>query len=302
VGKLKSKKEKLEKGKESNLELLEKTEEIGDSLEAIGTIGGALKEDVSKTKIADENEINEVFELEVSEESSVEISSELTLSDEKSKTKSVRKIRYFYVCIAAIMLFFAIIGAVNSTIFVTQRVDDIINRRALKEEFAFFIYPVVINDPPAFESVANLQDMTIILSAIWQIILIGDKTHFETDIGVIYIPATAVEAAARSLFGTGNLNHQSVFARGTDFIFSAQNNNYQIPENPPLFSYSPLVTEVTNVGETYTVTVDYMLPNPLAIAGIDHVHEPIKTMIYTISRNREGMTIQSIQIGEFEQW
>jgi hypothetical protein len=67
-----------------------------------------------------------------------------------------------------------------------------------------------------------------------------------------------------------------------------------------LFSYSPLITEVTNVGETYTVTVNYMMPSPMAIAGIEHDNEPVKTMIYTISRTRERMTVSSIQAVAFE--
>jgi hypothetical protein len=160
---------------------------------------------------------------------------------------------------------------------------------------------VVINDPPAFESVEHLQDSTIISSAIWKIILTGDTSNSDDDIGVIFITAVEVEAAARSIFGVKIDNHRSVSTFGNvDFRYNEQHRRYEIPENPNLSFYSPLITSVTNVGELYTVTIDYMAPSPLAIAGIEHDNEPIKTMIYTISRTSERTTINSIQAAEFE--
>jgi hypothetical protein len=276
----------------------EQKEKLVDSI--VSSIGGALKEDVE--------EIN-IFELDTIEQNTEdgeggalalrvdggEGANAPAVADELP----IRKIRYAFVCVAVVLIFFAVVGVVNSAGFVSQRIDDIVSRRELKDEFALFIFPVVINDPPAFESVVNLQDTTVITIAIWQIMLMEDKSHYEADMGVVYIPEADVERAARSLFGTGSLNHHSLSARGISFIYSADEKNYQVPENLPPPSYSPLITEVTNVGETYTVTVDYMMPNPFVIAGFERENEPIKTMIYTITRTRERMSIDSIQIGEF---
>jgi hypothetical protein len=229
---------------------------------------------------------------------------ELTTSEEKEVVKVVKitddkEIKRVYVVISVFLIVFALIGVISTIEFTSGRVAELRNRTALKEEFAAFVYPVVINDPPSFDSVDNLQSSTIINSAVWKIILTGDKSNYSTDMGVFYIPAADVELAARSIFGTGGLEHRSVSSRGIQFIYSSQNNNYEVPENPPLFSYSPLITNVENVGELYTVTIDYMMPSPLAIAGIEHDNEPIKTMVYTISRTRERMTINSIQSGQF---
>lgn len=212
-----------------------------------------------------------------------------------------RKIRYVFVCLAAVLLFLSVIGAVSATRFVSQKIEDIVNRRELKEQFAFFIYPVVINDPPEFENVSNLQDSTIITGAIWKIIITGDKSHYDTDFGVIYIPQADVEEAARSLFGVGTLAHQSVSANRVEFIYSHDNNSYQVPDNASTLSaYSPVITSITNVGETYTATVDYMLPTPFMIPGIEHDNTPIKTMIYTIERTRSDMTITAVKAGNFD--
>ena len=259
-----------------------------------------------------DDELSEIFDIEI--KPSIKKSGEITAADsleagdeefikprgEIIQLPLTRAPRKIYVSIAVIMLFFSVIGFISSVTFVINTATDIRERRALKEEFALFIYPVVINDPPAFDSVDNLLPQTIITSALWKIILTGDKSNYTTDIGVIYVPAADVELSARSIFGTGTLEHQSVSSHGTQFIYSEHGKNYEIPANPTLFSNSPLVTSVTNIGEMYTVTVDYIAPSPLSVAGIKHNSEPIKTMIYTISRTREKTTIDSIQATAFE--
>ena len=208
-------------------------------------------------------------------------------------------IRRSYVTVAVFLIFFSIIGIINSVIFVQNVVDDIRDRRVLKEEFALFIYPVVINDPPAYDSVDNLMDSTIITSAIWKIILTEDKSRYASDMGVIYVPEYDVELAARSIFGKIPSEHISVHG-AVQFVYSPHNKYYEVPENPILFSNSPLITEVTSEGGLYAVTVDYIAPTPLAIAGIEHVDEPIKTMIYTISRQGDSKMINSIAAVEFD--
>ena len=201
-----------------------------------------------------------------------------------------------FVVLAAVMLFFSTIGVIVSVDFVYERIHNIRDRHSLKEELARFIAPVVINDPPAFNAVDSLQPSTVITSAIWKIILIGDKSNYGRDMGVIYVPAADVERAAQSIFGTGALEHQDIVGFGqVDFIYLEHEKAYAIPENPNMHLNSPLITALSNTGEIYTVTVDYIAPNPLAIAGIKHSTGPIKTMVYTISRTKERMTIMSIQ-------
>jgi hypothetical protein len=235
-----------------------------------------------------------------SADSDVETESEALPKYEKNEKPQGSKIRYAFVCVAAFLLFFAVVGIFHSVNYISDRYDHIVSRRDLKDEIALFIYPVVINDPPTFLSVQNLPDSTIITSAVWKIILTGDKSRYDTDFGVIYIPAADVELAARSLFGTGSLNHQSVSSREIDFIFDAETRTYQIPDNPSLFSYTPSIVSVTNIGETYTAIVDYMMPGIHAVAGMEREDVPIKTMIYTITRSREIMTIVSVQSGVFD--
>jgi len=274
----------------------------------IDSIVGSLEKDIDEIYDVDEDDHvhNEelIAELEVldgvaSDEVLAEGDALPTESKNNSQVDLAPTYKRGFVSIAVIMICFTVIGVITSVGFIQNIVNDIREQRTLKEEFARFVYPVVINDPPAYDSVDNLQDSTIIASAIWNIILIGDKSNYDTEIGVIYVPAVDVESAANSIFGTGTLNHESVNL-GIQFIYNSQSNTYEIPDNPILFSNSPKITEITNIGELYTVTVEYIAPSPYQVAGIEHETEPTKTMIYTISRTREKMTINSIQAAEFD--
>ena len=248
----------------------------------------------------DDEEISEIYNIELKTDS--ETTDDADTAGEIIKLPITRAPRKIYVTIAVVMLFFSIIGAIVSINFVKNTITDIREQKSLKEEFALFIYPVVINDPPSFSSVDNLRPQTIITSAIWKIILTGNKDNYAVDMGAIYVPAADVELSAHSIFGVGiqEDEHQTVSTHGIQFIYSSQNKRYEIPVNPTLFSNSPLVTSIRNIGEVYIITVDYIAPSPLRIAGIENDSEPIKTMIYTISRTRERMTITSIQAAEFD--
>jgi hypothetical protein len=288
-----------------------KESKISKQEKLIDSIIGSLEKDIEEIYDMDDESITPVEEgLFPTEKDNTALVPQNESEEDEPKPDSVLEgdfhtvepfspIRRFFVAVSIAMIFFTVIGVINSVMFVGGVVTDIRERRVLKNEFALFVYPVVINDPPAFDSVDNLLDSTVIASAIWKIILTEDKSRYATDFGVIYVPAADVELAARSIFGTGTLAHDTVNL-GIQFIYSPQNNHYEIPENPILFSNSPRITEVTNIGESYTVTIDYIAPSPLKVAGIAHDDEPIKTMIYTISRTAERMTINSIEAAEFD--
>jgi len=249
-------------------------EHLIDSI--VDSFGEALKEDSDEIE-----EIDEIFDE----------------GDDVQNEEPPRKIHRGFVTVAALMLIFSVIGAVNSVRFISAAARDIADKKSLKNEFAQFVYPVVINDPPAYDNIDTLQHTTIITCAIWKIILTGDKSHYEksemTD--TIKIPAIDVQNSAYMLFGIRELIHQSAGNIDAGFIYDDDNKVYEVPANPRFISYSPLVSEISVVGELYTVTIDYMPPSPLAIAGIEYDATPVKTMIYTITRAKDKMTIMSIK-------
>jgi len=219
-------------------------------------------------------------------------------ADDTREAEPARKINRGFVTAAALMLFFSVIGIITSVRFAVSAIGDIADKKSLKNEFAQFVYPVVINDPPAYDSIDTLQHTTIITCAIWKIILTGNKANYESGMGFMRVPEIDVELSARSIFGIGAVNHQNAGNFSAEFIYDDDNKVYIIPANPRFISYSPLVTGIEQVGEVYTVTIEYIAPSPLSIAGIEYSATPDKTMVYTISRTKDRMTILSIKFAE----
>ena len=79
------------------------------------------------------------------------------------------------------------------------------------------------------------------------------------------------------------------------FTYVEDTNSYLVPINPHYTAYSPRITDVSNVGELYTVTVDYIPPSALTVEGIEFEVKPQKTMVYTLSKSKNTSTIHSIK-------
>lgn len=249
----------------------------------VGTLSSALEHEVK------END-DELRQNEIAEEAA---------PAEKYHNRERKPVKYrFFVILGLVMLWLSIIGALSVVETGRELAFDITNKTALKEELELFLFPVVINDPPEFSGAENMPASIIISSAVWQIILTGDTANYERDMATMSIPENDVEAAVRSIFGTGfDIRHVSSGSIVTPFRYNADTKSYTVPENPPFVTFSPRVSEITNVGDVYRVVVEYIAPNPQFIAGIEHEVEPVKTMIYTITRGRDrAKTIQSIEL------
>ena len=123
----------------------------------------------------------------------------------------------------------------------------------------------------------------------------GDNNNYEKLYNTyMYVPAVDVEFAARTLYGSSvKIQHQTVGSTSTAFTYIENSNSYLVPISPRYTAYSPVVTKVSSVGELYTVTVDYMPPTALAIEGIKLENSTTKTMVYTLSKSKNNMTIHS---------
>lgn len=204
--------------------------------------------------------------------------------------------RRIYTVLGVIVLLLSIIGAITSVNFIGEFIYDIADQRSLKDEFAVFVYPVVITDPPEYKNAENLQPITIISSSVWRIILYGNTGKYEKSMGMMVIPAIDVEASARNIFGYGyEIEHRTIDDINITFEYDAERNSYIVPENPRHMTYVPRISEISGVGELYKVTVEYMAPSTMSLAGVVYEEQPIKTLIYTISRSKEKMTINSIE-------
>ena len=244
-----------------------------------------------------EGSVNEV-EKELEDYQGEETENEELVFDPAAPMLKNRK-AFFALGIAVILL--AIVGLVTTIQFSIGVVSDIVNQSALKNEFAVFLYPMVITDGPAFEAAESAPTSVVINAAIWRIIMNGDTDKYENDGTNMTVSEIDVESSAAALFGYGvNIEHQTVGLGATVFEYNAAAKSYLVPLDPNYNTYWPRVSEISNVGELFTVTVEYMPPSMFATEGMDYQLEPDKIMVYTVSRTASSMTIQSLRYSQVE--
>ena len=266
------KSEKLEKIKEEGKESIENIKRMFDD---------AL----------DENK-DEMAEL-VSPEPEIEMPVESSGHDRKKK---------LYFVSGVIIMILAIIGLISTISFSVDKIKAFADNTQQKNEFAKFIYPIVICDPAPFDQTVKLRSDTVITAAIWDIILYEDKTKYESDFDYIIVPEVDIEQHAAKLFGSGlTIEHTSILNGDVQFYYEENIKSYRIPSNPKYFTYSPYIEDISRVGERYTLTVGYVSPTPAWLTlTSDDSPEPEKYVEYVVSKRGNDYTLVAIQESELE--
>lgn len=252
-----------------------------------------------------ERVINQLFgSLEQESEPDIEGDiAELGGSDEAEQTEpeSRKKSRFFF-CFAVAVIILAIIGLISTVRFVSGVTANLLDNTSLKNEFAAFIFPVVVNDIAPFEESDEIPDSSKISCAIWKILLSGDTSEFERDGGMgLSIPEYNVSAACRELFGSSvSLVHQTVGTAEVRFTYNEETHTYLADKNIRYLTYSPEIISMTEDGDVYTVIVGYLPPTVAAVAGISGLQaQPEKYMEYTISRWDGKDTLMSVRFSDY---
>lgn len=205
--------------------------------------------------------------------------------------------RRMYILFGVVVTILAVVGLVSTIGFAVDKVKAFADNTQQKNEFARYIYPVVICDPAPFNQAVKLRSDTMITAALWDIILYEDKSRYEMEFDMIVVPEVDVEQHCAHLFGTGLVvEHQSVLGADIQFYYDETIKSYRVPSNPKFFTYSPYIEEITRVGERYTLLVGYVSPTPDWLT-LDENEEPVsdKYMEYVVSSRGDEMTLVSIQ-------
>ncbi len=234
--------------------------------------------------------------LDESHEEMAEFTEEIEVPDAPdSNPEGLRRKLYFLFGIIVSLL--AIVGLYSTVVFTVDVVKDFADNTQQKNEFARFVYPIVICDPAPFNQTVKLRSETLITAALWDIILYDDKSKYEADFDMIIVPELDVEQHGTKLFGTGlSFEHQSIIGVEVQFYYDESIKSYRIPSNPKHFTYSPYIEDMTRVGERYTLTVGYVSPTPAWLTlTSEEEPSPEKYVEYVVSKRGNEMTLVSIQ-------
>ncbi len=234
--------------------------------------------------------------LDESKEDMAEFTEELAVPDEPDANPEGLK-RKLYFLFGIVITLLAIVGLYSTVVFTSDKIKDFADNTQQKNEFARFVYPIVICDPAPFNQTIKLRSETLITAAIWDIILYEDKSKYEADFDMIIVPELDVEQHGTKLFGTGlSFEHRSIIGVDVQFYYDESIKSYRIPSNPKYFTYSPYIEDITRVGERYTLTVGYVSPTPAWLTlTSDEEPSPEKYMEYVVSKRGDEMSLVAIQ-------
>ena len=212
-----------------------------------------------------------------------------------------RRSRFFF-GFGVFVIVMAIIGVFSSVRFVAQIASNLVDNTSLKNEFAQFIFPVVVNDIAPFEEADEIPDSSKISCSIWNILVNSDTKEFENQEGGLTIPEYNVSASCRELFGSSvSLEHQTVGTAEVRFTYDPDTHTYAANKNIRYLTYSPQIVSVSNDGDVYTLIVGYLPPTIASVAGVSGIQAtPEKYMEYTISRWEGRDTLMSVRFSDYQ--
>jgi hypothetical protein len=242
--------------------------------------------------------IKQIFERALDEDES-DILTEDSLSsfeeDAEPTPKKHHSTRKLFFILGFFILIMSVVGIFSTYSFAAGIVKDFADNTAQKNEFADFIYPIVICDPPPFDKTVKMRNETIISASIWDIILYDDKSVYPAEFDYIIVPEVVIEQHAIKLFGEGlAIDHQSIIGTDVQFYYDDSLKSYRIPAHPRYFTYSPYIESIVKVGERYTLRVGYLSPTPSWYNSTDEEPIPEKYVEYVVSKRGDTMQLVAI--------
>ena len=182
-----------------------------------------------------------------------------------------------------------------------------------KEEFYYYLQPVLAYTPDPFEDIAVTEQDAFLDAAAYRVSLAEQIRMMQEqqknssaevvcnyavdDQGRIAVPVEEIEASYRALFGPdAPLTHRSV--KENALTYSQADGCYYVPFNELMTNYRPVVESIKRRSRTYTVRVGFVANNDIAIDSHGNEVPPTADMAsyfqtYTFTRTGDGYYISA---------
>lgn len=167
--------------------------------------------------------------------------------------------------VGLVVIILAVIGFIAVIIGGLNLSARVIDNTKEKETFAWKIYPLLIFDPAAFDDPSQLDHVFLLKTALWKTLLENRTKYSYNDDGMLVVPASDLNVAAKSLYGdTVKLDHQT-FSEGYEYyyIYDESISAYLVPVMGQTAEYTPDVVRITKTEDTYTLLVGYVTQSTL---------------------------------------
>lgn len=271
----------------------------------------AIKEEPSEKVLENETEKNEETDgkaSEVTEEKTEEESSDdeeviVDLSSGEEEPSVKKKKPFFYkakkhiskkrkhkyaATVGAVLIGLALIGTISLCSVLINLGARFLDNTSQKNAFEWKIYPLLMFDPATFEDPSQLEEVFVLKTSLWSTLLENRTKYAYDENGMLLVPASDLDVAAKSLYGGSvTLKHQT-FSEGYDFfyLFDEDTNTYSVPIMGQTAGYAPKVVDIKKDGNIYTLIVGYVAPTTLWNISEDGSTEsvPDKYLYYDLEK------------------
>lgn len=206
------------------------------------------------------------------------------------------------VIVGAVTVLLAIIGLITVVTACVRLGARLLDNSAEKERFEQTLFPVVMFDPGAIESVEELDQLVLLRSSIWAAFTGNMEKYTLDSSNRITVAKSDVDVACAKLFGPEiTLEHQSFSDYMSTYFFDEERQSYLAPMDSTSVLYTPQVEDIDHSGVIYTLRVGYMESGNewlQSLQGRDYEPTPDKYMIYTLKKVDEHFQLVSIAFPE----
>lgn len=202
--------------------------------------------------------------------------------------------------VGGIFLVLAAIGLITVVFLCLRFTQGLLDDSGEKERFEKIILPVVMFDPPPFESVNDVDPLILLRCSLWDTLLGDKRSSYQYDsLGRLMVPASDVDIHCARLFGPDvKLEHKGFGRADTMYVYEESTQMYYVPTTGEVDFYTPTIEHVVKKGDTFTLTVGCLAPlNVFTQIMTDESGErmPEKYMIYELLRAKDHYQIVAVR-------
>ncbi len=253
----------------------------------------AEKEDSSDTEKAEEaNEEEVIVDLSPEETEEPAARKKNPLFEKAKKHINSRRKHRYAATIGAVLIGLALLGTISLCSILVTLGARVLDNTSQKEAFEWKIYPLLMFDPATFENPGQLEEVFVLKTSLWSTLLENRTKYTYNENGMLLVPASDLDVAAKSLYGDAvTLKHQT-FSEGYDYfyLFDEETNTYSVPVMGQAAGYAPKVVDISKDGNVYTLIVGYVAPTTLWNISEDGSTEavPDKYLYYDLEKIDNG--------------
>lgn len=203
------------------------------------------------------------------------------------------------ILVLAVFGAFAVVGIINTASTGYNKLIGSDNSAAesdsLKKELQSVIYPLIVTETKEFTDVSELTDEELVNIGIWEVVINGDKSVFkDSDSDEYLLPQEQMTYIIEKLFGEDlKFSHTTSGVGGIAITYDKEGKQYIIPDDTDLYTYYPVVTDVAEAGDTYTVYADCYTSSPSWNSGKS---DPSKRVMITLNKTSDYYNIVSLKV------